>query len=69
MKEFHASSILEVIEKEDEATKIENRFQTDIQKFLKAKPQQLFCTQLAQSRNTMALNGTLGQSEARCWPL
>lgn len=39
MKEFHASSILEVIEKEDEATKIENRFQTDIQKFLKAKTQ------------------------------
>ena len=64
MKEFHASSILEVMEKEDEEARIENRFQTDIQKFLKAKTQQLFCTQLAQPRNTMALNGTHGASGA-----
>jgi len=44
MKEFHASSILEAMDKEEEEARIENRFQTDIQKFLKAKTQYVTST-------------------------
>ena len=44
MKELHADSILMAMEQEDmedEEAKIENRFQTDLEKFLRAKTTQL----------------------------
>lgn len=45
LKDLHASSILAVLETEDhETVQVQARFATDLDKFLRAKTEQLCCT-------------------------
>jgi len=44
LKDLHASSILAVLEEDHETVQVQARFATDLDKFLRAKTEQLCCT-------------------------